>query len=85
MRALQSPNGTIQLIDPEYIAQMLTPQHPKAIQNYGLLTWLTTEGAAGGGGGAAAGCCQPQWGCYGEAHVNGGGNVSSADGGRWLV
>ncbi len=33
-----------QLISAEYIEQMLTPQHPQAIQNYGLLTWLSTPG-----------------------------------------
>ena len=71
------------LISEAYIEQMLTPQYPNAIQNYGLLTWLTTEGPPVRGTGGVTGCCQPQWGCFGHEHLDGGGEVSAADGGRW--
>jgi CubicO group peptidase (beta-lactamase class C family) len=71
------------LISEAYIEQMLTPQYPNAIQNYGLLTWLTTEGPPVRGTGGVTGCCQPQWGCFGHEHLDGGGDVSAADGGRW--
>ena len=70
------------LIDAVYIEQMLTPQHPEVAQNYGLLTWLTTEGPPAVGG-HVVGCCQPQWFCRGKDHIDGGGNLSQADGGRW--
>ena len=48
---------TTQLIDESYIEAMISPQHPNAINNYGLLTWLSDPGAA------PANCCQPQWLC----------------------
>lgn len=72
--------GSIQLIDEDYIEAMLTPQFPNAINNYGLLTWLSTKGAA------PANCCQPQWLCSqipGSKAQEGGGDASAADGGRW--
>ena len=72
-----------QLIDAGYIEQMLTPQFPEAAQNYGLLTWLATAGPPAGTGGKITGCCQPQWYCLNPEHVDGGGDVSAAEGGRW--
>eukprot|EP01048_Picozoa_sp_COSAG05_P026878 COSAG05_NODE_7559_length_797_cov_0.702006_2_plen_139_part_00 len=80
---LDAAGKPYQLISSQYIEQMLTPQHPTAIQNYGLLTWLTTEGPALSPTGDVVGCCQPQWGCFGPGHHSGGGNISEADGGRW--
>jgi CubicO group peptidase (beta-lactamase class C family) len=72
--------GSIQLIDEDYIEAMLTPQFPNAINNYGLLTWLSTKGAP------PANCCQPQWLCNvipGSKAQQGGGDAAPADGGRW--
>jgi CubicO group peptidase (beta-lactamase class C family) len=72
--------GSIQLVDEEYIEAMMTPQFPAAINNYGLLTWLSNKGAP------PSNCCQPQWLCDqvpGSQAQQGGGDASAADGGRW--
>lgn len=74
--------GSIQLVDEIYIEAMLTPQYPNAINNYGLLTWLSNKGAA------PANCCLPQWLCQsapalGNNPQQGGGDAAAADGGRW--
>ena len=42
-----------------------------------------TAGPPAGTGGKITGCCQPQWYCLNPEHVDGGGDVSAAEGGRW--
>ena len=36
-----------QLVSEEYAKQVMTPQHPKFVRNYGLLTWLNAESKPG--------------------------------------
>jgi CubicO group peptidase (beta-lactamase class C family) len=54
--AKEGGSKVVQLVSEEYTKELMKPQHPQFLKNYGLLTWLNTESGPG-----IADCCSAQW------------------------